>query len=143
MTLTLLTPVTNTCHQRLSPRVRNRSANTKESKAEQVSTPDDEAVLTKTQARDKILRRVRALYTLASRGEEATHEERDGFNLISIERSDLVRWGSSHEWKRGCADRHRCTKCKRLELCQHVCWWNDRFFQEKNSRYTMQRLWGK
>ena len=69
-----------------------------------MSTPDDEAVLTKTQARDKILRRVRALYTLASRGEEATHEERDGFNLIAIERSDLVRWGSSHEWKRGCTD---------------------------------------
>ena len=60
--------------------------------------------LTATEACTGIDLEAHALYSLASRGEGATFDERDGYNLFTFKRSDLTAWGCNYDWKPGCDD---------------------------------------
>ena len=60
--------------------------------------------LTATQTCQRIWKHAEALRVLTTRGDAESYSERDKYNFITINQSDLIRWGSEHVWQIGDKD---------------------------------------
>ena len=83
--------------------------------------------MTTTQACKQIDRHARAMYGIAARGDGGGYAERDGYNLITFNRKDLLAWGGRprlesrrHRHDQVARGRNVSSACGPLAMCQHI-----------------------
>ena len=77
--------------------------------------------ITATQTCKQIDRHARAMYGIAARGDGGGYAERDGYNLITFNRKDLLAWGGDHVWKVGDTDMTKLPEA--VTSVRHVAHW--------------------